>query len=198
MRTNTRYWPPRRTRSRREKPEYAVPPLRVTPPASVTHCPRDPSFWIANNAPSRAGRIVPEKRTRRPRLTRVRSTLVLTRTATATVATGLVTLPSVVCTRSCVVAGSASGPRAKPPVAFVTIGLPTLAKPLVYGNARCCRTTCLPELPVPVSWPGRLVPPPKVIGFGVAVRARPSGGFWVGKAGPEPLVPPSGLEATRR
>src|SRR3954454_3124383 len=198
MRTKTRYWAPRRTRSRREKPEYAVPPLRVTPPASVTHWPREPSFWIANRAPSRAGRIVPEKRTRRPRLTLVLLTLVLTRTATATVAIGLVTLPSVVCTRSWVVAGRASAPKANAPLASVTTALPRLANPVVYGNARCCRTTCLPALPVPVSWPARLAPPPKVIGLGVATKARPSGSFLVVNARSDPLVTPDGLEATTR
>src|SRR3954465_5408686 len=198
MRTKTRYWPPRRTPSRREKPEYAVPPLRVTQPASVTHWPREPSFWIANSAPSRAGRIVPEKRTRRPRLTLVLLTLVFTRTATATVAIGLVTLPSVVWTRSCVVCASAAGPNETPPLASVTTALPRVAKAAVYGNARCCRRTCLPALPVPVSWPPRLAPPPKVIGFGVAAKARPRGCFLVVTARSAPLVTPLGFEATRR
>src|SRR3954449_10006504 len=155
-------------RTRREKPENVVLPRRVMPPATVVHWPERLSFWIAYCAPSRPGRIVPEKRTRRPRLTRVWLTFVLTRTATAMVATGLVTFLSVVCTRSWVVAGSASAGNENAPLPSVTTALPRLAKPAVNGNARCCNTTCLPVLPVPVSWPFTLVPAPTIIGWGGA------------------------------
>ena len=56
--------------------EY-LPPLRTIVPLIETQRPLL-FFWNAMFAPGRAGRIVPEKRTVRPRLTRFLETLLLT------------------------------------------------------------------------------------------------------------------------
>src|SRR5205807_6579564 len=127
----------------REKPENRGLEPCVMPPATVDHCPLRPSFWMAYWAPSRPGWMTPEKRTFCPGLTVRWLTCDTTLTATATVATGLITLPSVVSTRSCIVVGSASAAKVELPPASVTTALPTLVKPDVYGKARCWWTTCL-------------------------------------------------------
>jgi hypothetical protein len=101
-----------------------APPLRVMEPAIVTQPPSDFCFWIAYSAPGRAGRMVPEKRTSDPRRGRVVLTFVLTRTATASVRIGLVTLGrSTVTTRYCAVAGTTGSGNAKTPFASVTSAL---------------------------------------------------------------------------
>ena len=59
-------------------------------------------------------------------------------------------------------------------------------------------TTCLPALPVPVSWPATVVPAPKITGLGLALSVSPSGCFLVENERSPPLVTPSGLLATTR
>jgi hypothetical protein len=75
-----------------------------------------------------------------------------TRTAQPTITIGLVArgVPTVV-TRNCVVTVNRGTAKPKLPLASVISGLPTSAKPVVNGNARCWSFTVRPAFPVPVS-----------------------------------------------
>src|SRR5438093_1201164 len=93
-----------------------------------------PSKRLGRQLLVRAGRRVPEKRTRRPRRSRWRRTCVLTRTATPTETIGLTTAGrSVISTRYCVFSATVSNGNEKAPCALVSCALAALAKPCVYG-----------------------------------------------------------------
>ena len=78
--------------------------------------PVERSRWIATRAPSRAGRIVPEKRTRLPLWTRVALTDVPTLTATPTVTIGLTISGLVgIRTRYCVFSATETSGNANSP-----------------------------------------------------------------------------------
>jgi hypothetical protein len=144
-------------------------------------------------------RIEPEKRTRCPRVTRVVLVWVVTRTATATPTIGLLTSGRLGTTiRYCVFSGTDSSGNANAPVAVVICGLPSGAKPWVYGNGLDCSTTARPALPVPVSAPPSTVGRPNRTGFGVAASVAPSGIVAVLNDRSLPSVVPLRLRATSR
>src|SRR6185369_17376236 len=134
-----------------------------------------------------------------PRLTCVRVVLVPTTTVTLTVRTGLTTdVLSVTSTRYWVVSGTESSANENAPWAFVSWGLPTLAKAVVNGKGFCCSWIGRPALPVPDSVPASVDGAPKGTGLGVAASASPSGCLGVVKTRSPPIVVPALLCATRR
>ena len=92
----------------------------------------------------------------------MRVVFVPTTTVTLTVRIGLTTdVLSVTSTRYCVVSGTESRAKEKPPWAFVSWTLPTLANAVVNGNGFCCSWIGRPALPVPESVPASVEGAPK-------------------------------------
>src|SRR3954451_5322336 len=128
------------------------------------------------------GCTVPEKCTLPPRCTCVRVVLVPTTTLTLTVRIGLTTEGLAgTSTRYWVVSGTESRAKAKPPCAFVSWALPTLANDVVNGKGFCCSRIGRPALPVPERVPASVEGAPKATGLGVAANANPSGCLGVAK-----------------
>ena len=132
---------------------------------------------MSTRAPSVAGVTLPLKRT--VTLWRPRSTFlvsVFTCSAAPTTTIGLAISGRFgISTRNCVVTPTGMALNVKLPAASVMTVLPTVANPVVYGNALLCSWTWRLALFVPVSWPLSTVRPPGATEPGVATSVTPSG-----------------------